>query len=215
MSCELFAKTKFQARTLIANTTAEYKRLSRTITDARRAGLSIGIILKTGRATLEAYPSWKSAADILRRAAESYQRDLWANQRRRPEIWIEKAALIGVIKPACRRWRVPHMAARGYPSHSELYMRPASALTALRAGVRSRSSSISATMTPAASIWTGACGQSFRSMRGARSRSISGLGLPPNPAKETDTRLEQYVADRRDRQLGARRAEPGQHRRAA
>ncbi len=85
MSCEIFAKTNFRiktlatieqanaileeytaqgftltlrqlfyqfvARGLIANTTAEYKRLSRTITDARRAGLSIGIILKTRRAT--------------------------------------------------------------------------------------------------------------------------------------------------------------------
>jgi hypothetical protein len=60
--------------------------------------------------------SWESPADILYGAAHSYQENLWLDQLRRPEVWIEKAALIGVIKPACERWRVPHMAARGYPS---------------------------------------------------------------------------------------------------
>jgi hypothetical protein len=233
MSCELFAKTKFQARTiatieqanavleeyaaqgftltlrqlfyqfvargLIANTTAEYKRLSRTITDARRAGLSIGIILKTGRATLEAYPSWKSAADILRRAAESYQGDLWANQRRRPEIWIEKAALIGVIKPACRRWRVPHIAARGYPSHSEFY----SAALLLESGLTPivfylgdpdpSALDMTRSLEEELSLYARLPIEVIR--LGLNLDQVHELRLPPNPTKETDNRYEQYVRE--------------------
>src|ERR1700730_10261802 len=44
--------------------------------------------------------SWESPADILYGVAHSYQENLWLDQLRRPEVWIEKAAL-GVIKPAC------------------------------------------------------------------------------------------------------------------
>jgi hypothetical protein len=85
---------QFVARGLIANTTAEYKRLSRTITDARRAGLSIGIILKTRRATSR--PIRHGRARPISCAAPSSSRPAAAG--------------------ASLTWR------RGeYPSHSELY----------------------------------------------------------------------------------------------
>ena len=53
--------------------------------------------------------------------AQQYRAPLWESQNFRPEVWIEKSALAGVIEPVCERWRVPHFPARGYASVSELY----------------------------------------------------------------------------------------------
>jgi hypothetical protein len=89
--------------------------------DARRAGMVDWDYLEDRTRELEKFSSWESPADILHSAAQSYGENLWQGQHFQPEDWLEKSALVGVIKPACERWRVPHMAARGYPSHSELY----------------------------------------------------------------------------------------------
>jgi hypothetical protein len=71
---------------------------------------------------LQALSAWNSAVDLLQAAAEQYRAPLWESPKYRPEVWIEKSALVGVIEPACTRWRVPHFAARGYSSISELYL---------------------------------------------------------------------------------------------
>ena len=89
--------------------------------DARRARLIDWERIQDRTRDLETFSCWDNPADVVRGAAQQHREDLWLDQECRPEVWIEKAALIGVIWPACERWRVPHMAARGYPSHSELY----------------------------------------------------------------------------------------------
>jgi hypothetical protein len=112
---------QFLARGLIPNSVEQYKRLGRAIADARRTGLVDWEHIEDRTRDVETFQFWDSPADILRGAAQSYREDLWLGQDWRPEVWIEKSALIGVVEPACVRWRTPHMAARGYPSHSELY----------------------------------------------------------------------------------------------
>jgi hypothetical protein len=112
---------QFVARLFLTNDDREYGCLGRTMTDARRAGLVDWGHIKDRTRDVETFQFWDSPADILRGAAQSYREDLWLGQDWRPEVWIEKSALIGVVEPACARWRTPHMAARGYPSHSELY----------------------------------------------------------------------------------------------
>jgi hypothetical protein len=111
---------QFVARQIIVNHDREYGRLGRVMTDARRAGLVDWDFIEDRTRDLVTISAWETPAEILRSAAQSYREDLWLGQLYRPEVWIEKAALAGVIEPACVKWRV-HMAARGYPSHSELY----------------------------------------------------------------------------------------------
>ena len=53
---------------------------------------------------------------FYKRLLSNIARRFGKSQRYRPEVWIEKSALVGVIEPACTRWRVPHFAARGYSS---------------------------------------------------------------------------------------------------
>lgn len=112
---------QFVARQLIANEVREYGRLGRIVVDARRAGLIDWDHIEDRTRGLMGWSFWAGPADAIHRAASSYSEDLWRHQAVRLEVWVEKAALVGVIEPACERWRVPYMAARGYASHSEIY----------------------------------------------------------------------------------------------
>ena len=51
--------------------------------------------------------------------ALQFRFDKWDNQPCRPEVWIEKDALTGVIEPACQELDVAYFACRGYSSQSE------------------------------------------------------------------------------------------------
>ncbi len=44
------------------------------------------------------FTSWDSPGEIVEGAAQQYREDLWLGQKYRPEVWIEKDALIGVIE---------------------------------------------------------------------------------------------------------------------
>ena len=67
------------------------------------------------------FTSWESPGEIVRGAARQYREDLWLGQRHRPEVWIKKDALIGVIEGVCGQFRIPYLACRGNTSESELY----------------------------------------------------------------------------------------------
>ena len=47
--------------------------------------------------------------------------DKWRDQKHRPEVWIEKDALAGVIEIVCERNDVPYFSCRGYTSQSTMH----------------------------------------------------------------------------------------------
>lgn len=55
----------------------------------------------------------------IKSVLDSYRLDLWEDQPFRPEVWVEKAALEGVIAGICNKLRVDFFACRGYNSQSE------------------------------------------------------------------------------------------------
>jgi hypothetical protein len=112
---------QFVARSLLANTERNYKKLGNIISDARRAGLIDWNAIEDRTRHLRKLSSWNKPQDILQAAQESYHRDLWANQDKRLEVWIEKDALIGVIQPICEDNDVPFFSCRGYVSDSEMW----------------------------------------------------------------------------------------------
>lgn len=112
---------QFVARDLLANKQSEYKRLGSVINDARLAGLIDWDAIEDRTRNVRAVSTWDSPAQIINAVVDQYKEDIWADQEYRPEVWIEKDALIGVIEPACERYRVPHFACRGYTSQSEQY----------------------------------------------------------------------------------------------
>jgi hypothetical protein len=193
---------QFVARLFLANDDRKYGRLGRTMTDARRAGLVDWEYIEDRTRDLETFPSWDSPANIVREAAQQYREDLSLDQQYRPEVWIEKAALIGVIA-VCERWRVSHMAARGYPSHSELYLAGKRFQDHLGEGFTPIDfylddhdpSGLDMTRSLREELSLYARNPIEVVRLGLNLDQVHGLYLPPNPAKETDKRYEQYVRE--------------------
>ncbi len=105
----------------LANSFDDYKRLGRTVTDARRAGLIDWDAIEDRTRNVNRLPTWDDPPEIITSCAEQYHEDLWASQRYRPEVWIEKDALTGVIESVCEEFRVPYFSCRGNVSDSEMY----------------------------------------------------------------------------------------------
>jgi len=111
---------QFVARDLIPNKQTEYKRLGNVINEARLHGAIDWDSIVDRTRNLAAWRHEESPESALRRLAMNYGIDRWANQKVRPEVWIEKDALIGVIEGVCADLDVPYFSCRGYTSQSEM-----------------------------------------------------------------------------------------------
>lgn len=107
------------ARGFLPNNDRSYKRLGSIVSDARLAGLISWTAIEDRTRFLRGLEHCESVAEMLERARHSYRIDLWHNQPWRPEVWIEKDALVGVIEQICHELRVNYFACRGYSSQSE------------------------------------------------------------------------------------------------
>lgn len=192
---------QFVSRDILPNRQSEYKRLGSIVNDARLAGLIDWDAIEDRTRNVRTVNSWDSPEEIIATSAAQYKEDLWLGQKARPEIWIEKDALIGVIEPVCSKYRVPFYACRGYSSQSEQY----------RAGKRFESQ-IAQGLLPVV-IHLGDHDPSGVDMtRDNRDRlamfayqdvdlvrlalnfdQIEEYGPPPNPAKESDSRSTGYI----------------------
>lgn len=105
----------------IANRQSEYKRLGSVVNDARMAGLIDWNAIEDRTRFLRALDSWDTVEDLVADAARWFHVDHWKNQKYRPEVWIEKDALVGVIEGVCQRFDVPYFSCRGYTSQSEMW----------------------------------------------------------------------------------------------
>jgi hypothetical protein len=112
---------QFVSRDLLANQFASYKRLGSIVSNGRDAGLIDWDAIADRTRELVTHNSWDSPEDIINDAASWYREDIWRDQRWRPEVWIEKAALLGVVAPICDEFRVPYFAHIGNNSQSEQY----------------------------------------------------------------------------------------------
>lgn len=113
---------QFVSRGLIPNKQSEYKRLGSIINDARLGGkIDWGAIVDRTR-ELRELPNWESPSDLLQDDVEYFRYDKWKDQAYRPEVWIEKDALVGVIQQICHSLQVPYFSCRGYTSQSEMWI---------------------------------------------------------------------------------------------
>lgn len=196
---------QFVARDLLANKQSEYKRLGGIISDARRAGLIDWTAIEDRTRFVRSLPHWDEPADIIRDASTQFRIDRWETQAYRPEVWIEKDALTGVIEGVCNRYDVPYFSCRGYVSDSEMW----------RAGRRMREHVADGKgplvlhfgdHDPSGIDMTRDIEDRIRLFMGKRYRAlfqIERLALtrdqidefnpPPNPAKLSDSRAQGYI----------------------
>lgn len=125
---------QFVSRGLIPNRDTEYKKLGSVINDARLAGLIDWDRIQDRTRNVRSLGHWNSPGDIIESALRSYHVNYWEGQDYRPEVWIEKDALVGVIEPACTDLDVPYFSCRGYTSQSEMWGAAQRLRTYTRAG---------------------------------------------------------------------------------
>src|SRR5258708_3622436 len=85
---------QFVAHDLIENKQREYKRLGAIIKDGRRAVLVDWAAIEDRTRRIRFFSFWSTPASIIESAAFSYHGDPWKGQIYRPEVWIEKDALL-------------------------------------------------------------------------------------------------------------------------
>lgn len=112
---------QFVARDLIANEQKEYNRLGRIVNDGRMCGLIDWYAIEDRTRTIRKRSHWNSPEEVIQSAHQSYHINLWANQGIYVEVWIEKDALVGVIDSVCRNLDVTFFSCRGYVSQSEMW----------------------------------------------------------------------------------------------
>ena len=110
---------QFVSRDIIANTQRSYKNLGSLINDARLCGLIDWESIEDRTRNLQSNSHWESAAEIIQSCEQCFAFDKWGDQEYRPEVWIEKDALTGIIQGICESLDVPYFACRGYNSQSE------------------------------------------------------------------------------------------------
>jgi len=189
---------QFVARDLIPNTERSYKNLGSLINDGRLAGLIDWSAIEDRTRNISAAPHWDSPADVIQAARDSYQIDMWADQPRRVEVWIEKNALTGVIHDTCRELFVPYFACIGYVSQSEQWRAFQRSLnhpvTILHLGDHDPSG-IDMTRDNDDRL-NMVFGGDVKMIRIALNMNqIEQYGPPPNPAKIKDSRFEKYLRD--------------------
>ncbi len=192
---------QFVSRDLIPNTMKSYKNLGSVINDGRLAGLIDWLAIVDRTRNLVSNSHWETPADIVETCAKQFQIDKWEGQKYRPEVWIEKDALVGVIEAVCRRNDVAFFSCRGYTSQSELWAAGERLLKYYKAG-----------QTPVV-IHLGDHDPSGIDMSRdildrlvmftEKSVSVERIALnmdqveqynpPPNPAKITDSRAAKYI----------------------
>jgi hypothetical protein len=109
------------SRAAIPNKDTEYKRLGDVINDARLAGLVDWEAIEDRGRFVRAHAHWQEPADIVESASQQFRVDMWENQAFRPEVWVEKDALVGVVGVPAGRFDIPYFSCRGYTSVTALY----------------------------------------------------------------------------------------------
>jgi hypothetical protein len=194
---------QFVSRDIIPNTQKSYKNLGSVVNDARLAGLIDWDTIVDRTRELRTLSHFDDPSDIVSACSEQFNIDKWAGQKYRPEVWIEKDALVGVFERICRELDVPLFSCRGYTSQSEMWAGAQRLLWHMKAGQKPAifhfgdhdpsGKDMSRDITDRLELFTG---KSLRFERLALNMDqVEEYGPPPNPAKITDSRANAYIAE--------------------
>lgn len=191
------------SRDIIPNNQKEYDKLGSIINDARLAGLIDWNAIVDRTRNLESLSHWEKPSDVIYAAEVSYKLDKWEGQEYRPEVWIEKDALRGVITGICEELDIPHFSCRGYTSQSEMWRAGQRMINHLEnnqipyiihLGDHDPSGiDMSRDIFDRLELFVGS--SDFEVKRIALNyNQVQQYSPPPNPAKLTDSRVDAYIS---------------------
>lgn len=194
---------QFVSRDIIPNTEKSYKNLGNLINDARLAGLIDWEHLEDRTRNVRSNSHWSSPGEIVEACSEQFRHDRWKGQEYRPEVWIEKDALVGVISGVCERLDVPYFSCRGYTSASEMWAGAMRLKRHKKQGYKPiifhlgdhDPSGIDMTrdITDRMALFTN--GAIMMKRLALNMSQIEQYTPPPNPAKTTDARFQKYMEE--------------------
>jgi hypothetical protein len=186
---------------IIPNQQKMYAKLSKILSDARMCGQVDWCIIEDRVRVPKMHSQWDDIPDLVDSAIHSYRKDRHYNQENYVEVWVEKDALSGVLAPITDEYHVHLMVNRGYSSVSAMHdaalrFRAAykqdkectilylgdhdpSGLDMIR-DIDDRLTGFNADITVRAIALT--------------EKQIEKYNPPPNPAKITDPRAHDYIA---------------------
>jgi len=192
---------QFVSEALIVNTERSYKRLGSIINDGRLAGEIDWLAIEDRTRSLKGRYGYTDPGACIEECADDYHMDMWAVQKHRVEVWVEKDALIDVVRKACGPLDVDHFSCRGYVSQSAMhsaarrlsrYERNYDQLTTILHLGDHDPSGIDMTRDIQARL--SEFGSAVTVVRIALTmKQINQFKPPPNPAKITDSRAKEYI----------------------
>jgi hypothetical protein len=193
------------SRDIIPNNEKSYDKLGRIVGDARMAGLIDWTAIVDRTRTLRGNNHWDAPSDIMLSAAANFAVDKWSKeygQDFRPEVWVEKDALVGVVGRVCEELDVNYFSCRGYTSLSEMWTASQRLLRYRKQGQKPfiihlgdhdpSGIDMSRDITDRLEIFTGRSLEFERIALNAD--QVEQYNPPPNPAKLSDSRASGYVA---------------------
>jgi hypothetical protein len=106
---------------VIPNRKQEYAKLSDVLTNARMAGLVDWEAIEDRVRVPKMHPEWDNIADLVASACASYRLPRWQDQEYYVELWTEKDAIAGILKPITERYHITLVVNRGYSSATAMY----------------------------------------------------------------------------------------------
>ncbi len=194
---------QFVSRDIIPNTQQSYHNLGSVVNDARLAGMIDWDTIVDRTRELRTLSHWDEPSDIVDACAKQFNIDRWATQEYRPEVWIEKDALVGVFERICRELDVPLFSCRGYTSQSEMWSAAQRMLRNKKQGQTPivfhfgdhdpSGRDMSRDIQDRIALFTG---KELKFERLALNMDqVEQYNPPPNPAKITDSRANAYIAE--------------------
>jgi hypothetical protein len=191
----------------IVNTDESYARLKSIVSRARLAGMIDWLHIEDRTRVLRRFPTWTDPSNAVNELAEDYREDLWRDQDYYLEAWVEKDALEEVVRRAASVWDVPSFACKGYTSQSAMWRAAARLASKQKAGKQTvilyagdhdpsgldMGQDIDRRLWLLMQAWVQVPNLEVRRIA-LTIEQIEDRNLPPNPAKQTDSRWREYVA---------------------
>lgn len=112
---------QFVARGLLKNEPRSYKRLGELVAKGRTAGFIDWNAIEDRTRNLTRWRTDDSPEAAIERLRRTFTLEKWKEQPTYVEVWVEKEALAGVFERICSELEVPHFSCRGYVSLSEMW----------------------------------------------------------------------------------------------
>ena len=187
---------------LIANTTGRYKAVCNALVGARQDGSIPWHWIEDRLRRPRNVPMWHDVSHYARSCRAWYRRDVWLNQPRLVEVWLEKDALSGIFQHILRPFGVTLNVGRGYDGWSSIheaaarYARRPDPTTILYFGDFDPSGR---DMVRSLEERIGFFGTSPNlSIEAVLKSDIQDYDLPPDFTKPTDSRRAAFVAEHGD-----------------